>query len=90
MVVANRTSSVSASPFDGLVFLLVGLGILIIIFVTYSLGDDSDRIDWWLGTSYSRITASFKSVVWTTVFALVLLNLPSRRLPERNPLTKEN
>ncbi len=89
LLVANKTSSISASPFDGFVFLVVGLGILIIIFVTYSLGDAGDRIDWWLGTSYSRITASFKSVVWTTVFALVLLNLPSRRLPERNPLTKE-
>ena len=86
--VANRTSNIMATSLDVFLYLMVGLGVLTIIFVTYSLGDSREQIDWWLGTSYSRITASFKSVVWTTVFALVLLNLPAKHLPEKRAFTK--
>jgi hypothetical protein len=87
-LVANRTSYIMATSLDVFLYLMVGLGVLTIIFVTYSLGDSREQIDWWLGTSYSRITASFKSVVWTTVFALVLLNLPAKNLPEKRAFTK--
>jgi hypothetical protein len=88
LLVANRTSYIMATSLDVFLYLMVGLGVLTIIFVTYSLGDSREQIDWWLGTSYSRITASFKSVVWTTVFALVLLNLPAKNLPEKRAFTK--
>jgi len=89
LLVANRTSSIRAKYLDVNLYFMVGLGILTIIFLTYSLGDSRGQIDWWLGTSYSRITASFKSVVWTSLFALVLLNLPAKYLPKKKGLTKK-
>jgi hypothetical protein len=89
LLVANRTSSIRAKYLDVILYFMVGLGILTIIFLTYSLGDLRGQIDWWLGTSYSRITASFKSVVWTSLFALVLLNLPAKYLPKKKGLTKK-
>lgn len=48
---------------------LVGsvMGIYVVILVTYAIGASREAIDWWLGTSYTRITA--------TPVALALLGL---------------
>lgn len=58
---------------------LSGLALYAIPVITYALGNSRDSIDWWLGTSYTRITASFTIVVFLSIAALVLWNAPSAK-----------
>lgn len=52
---------------------LVGsvLGIFVVILVTYAIGASRESIDWWLGTSYTRITAT---PVALALLALVIVS----------------
>lgn len=55
---------------------LSALGVFGIILVTYAIGNSRDAIDWWLGTSYSRITSTFMMLVWVTVSVTILVTAP--------------
>jgi hypothetical protein len=58
---------------------LSGLALYVIPVITYALGNSRDSIDWWLGTSYTRITASFTIVAFFSLAALVLWNAPAAK-----------
>lgn len=64
---------------EGLLIATAGLALYAIPLVTYALGNSRDSIDWWLGTSYTRITASFSITVFLTLVIVVIANSPISR-----------
>jgi hypothetical protein len=48
-------------------FLLSWLGLVALIVLTYALGDSRNDLEWWLGTSFSRIVATPDFLVWICV-----------------------
>ena len=64
-----------------------GLGILFIVLMTYALGDVRDSLEWWLGTSYSRVTATFQGFAWFMAFSGFIFSLPEIR-PARSAIKK--
>ena len=73
--------------FEAILMGLATLALFAIPVVTYALGSSRHSIDWWLGTSYTRITASFTISVFLTLVVLALLNAPISR-PAPSPSTK--
>ncbi len=53
------------------------LGVTVVIFITYALGGSRDSIDWWLGTSYTRIMSTPMALGWLVIVSAVLVNLNS-------------
>jgi hypothetical protein len=50
------------------IFLLLSwLGLVVLIVLTYALGDARTSLEWWLGTSFIRIVATSDLVVWVCV-----------------------
>ena len=64
-----------------------GLGMLFIVLMTYALGDVRDSLEWWLGTSYSRVTATFQGFAWFMAFSGFIYSLPEIR-PARSAIKK--
>jgi hypothetical protein len=48
-------------------FLLTWIGLVALIVLTYALGDARNNLEWWLGTSFSRIVATPDLVIWICV-----------------------
>jgi hypothetical protein len=48
-------------------FLLTWIGLVALIVLTYALGDARENLQWWLGTSFSRIVATPDLVIWICV-----------------------
>jgi hypothetical protein len=48
-------------------FLLSWFGLVSLIVLTYALGDSRNDLEWWLGTSFSRIVATPDFLVWICV-----------------------
>lgn len=67
--------------------LVSGLGFLFIVLMTYALGDVRDSLEWWLGTSYSRVTATFQGFAWLMAFSGLIFSLPESR-PARAAIKK--
>ncbi|MDO7881106.1 hypothetical protein [Antiquaquibacter soli] len=51
------------------------VSIVAIIALTYVLGASSSRLEWWLGTSYDRITATPALILWFTAFSVIVITV---------------
>jgi hypothetical protein len=60
------------------VLLAAPIGVLSVAIVTYALGQ-SGGLEWWLGTSYTRITASFEALSLFAAAAAAILLLPESK-----------
>ena len=79
LVAGAALLAVSGFRIEGPLIGVSGLALYVIPLVTYALGNSRDSIDWWLGTSYTRITASFTITVFLTLVIVALANAPISR-----------
>lgn len=53
------------------------LAIVAVIFLTYSLAETRNQIDWWLATSFNRVIATPVLIGWFTIFIAVIISTDS-------------
>ena len=71
-VLRFRSSQGVDKLFLPIVLLLAPVGVLTVAILTYGLGKGD--LEWWLGTSYTRITASFEALaLFSVAFAAIAL-----------------
>lgn len=70
-----------------LVTLAVPIGLLFTSIVTYSLGETHD-LQWWLGTSYTRVTSTFEFVVLSLGCAAAVALIPFDQRLRSNSIHK--
>ncbi len=64
------------------------IGIFVVVLITYAIGSSREAIDWWLGTSYTRITAT---PVALAILGLVIVSAkaaPEAKTVATKPRTK--
>lgn len=73
-----RPAATSLRVFTPVVALSAPVGVLAVAVLTYALGQ-SGGLEWWLGTSYTRITATFELLGLATVLIAALTLLPEAK-----------
>jgi hypothetical protein len=78
IAVFYRPVSISVRVSTSLVVLAAPAGVLSVAALTYALGQ-SGGLEWWLGTSYSRITATFELLSLLAMLIAVLVAMPEAK-----------
>jgi hypothetical protein len=94
IAVFYRPSSIPLRVLTPVVILSAPVGVLTVAVLTYALGQ-SGGLEWWLGTSYTRVTATFELLVLSTVLAAAFALLPETKpkvvvqLPQKSGKSKK-
>jgi hypothetical protein len=91
LVALGRTPSLGKRFALGAVAILAPYGVLFVAVVTYVLGQ-SGGLEWWLGTSYTRITATFEFLSLLTIVMAAFSLLPEARpkvVVSQKPVSKK-
>jgi drug/metabolite transporter superfamily protein YnfA len=77
VIIASRLAFKSLVDNKTMLFLLAlpvaSAGVYVVTALTYTLGGARDRLDWWLGTSYGRITSTPELMLIGGLFVLALV-----------------
>jgi hypothetical protein len=94
IAVFYRPSSLAIRVVTPIVTLSAPIGVLAVAVLTYALGQ-SGGLEWWLGTSYTRITATFELLALFAVLSAAFALLPETKpkvvvqLPQKSGKSKK-